>query len=136
MKTTAVVVCLVLSICQASSQSNRSADQVIEGGKVVVELIKAFAAKKDSAKDQGCTGKHADLCITNTSSISIFVSLQHRGSGLIREMVIQYESQECCLQLNTGVWTYDLRMTGTEYSIRKGDLLIEGCQNIFMKIKY
>ncbi len=136
MKTIAAVVCLVFSICQASSQSNKSAVQVIEGGKVVVELIKAFAGKKDLSKDQGCTGKHADLCITNSSSISIAVSLQHRGSNLIREMVIQPETQECCLQINTGVWTYDLHQTGAFQSIRKGDLLIEGCQNVFMKLTY
>ena len=136
MKTVAVGVCLVLSFLNVNAQSEKPANQVIEGGKVVVELIKALRGKKDTDKSSGCKGSYADLCVLNESSTAISVILMHRGSNEKREMIIQPRMQECCLQAAQGVWTYDLRINTNSQSIRKGDLLIEDCQNLTMNIKY
>lgn len=127
---------LLLSLISSTAQSNNATDQVIEGGKVVVELIKALGGKRDSEKYPGCKGNHADLCVENESSVSIVVSLLHRVSKEKREMVILPGTNECCLQLIVGVWTYDLWIRGNTTSIRKGDILVEGCQNMIMNIKY
>ena len=136
MKTIALGLCMVVFCYGTSSaQSGNAAEQVIEGGKVVVELIKALGGKKDLGKDPGCKGTYADLCVVNESSGSISVVLEHRLSEVKREMVILPAMKECCLQIAAGVWTYDLRAAQTTQSIRKGDLLIEGCQNLIMNIK-
>jgi len=127
---------LLLSLMSSAAQSNKATEQVIEGGKVVVELIKAFGNKKDSKKYPGCKGNHADLCVKNESEVTIVVSLLHRDSNEKRELIIQSGTNECCLQLLTGVWTYDLWIRGTTASIRKGDILVEGCQNMIMNIKF
>jgi hypothetical protein len=128
---------LLLFCSNLTSQSSKAADQVIEGGKVVVELIKAFGNKKEVDKDGGCKGRYADLCVVNESSGSLTVSLHHLSSiEPQRELVILPGMKECGLQLSTGVWTYDLKVTATALSIRKGDLLVEGCQNLMMNIKY
>jgi hypothetical protein len=136
MKTVAVGVCLVLSFLNVNAQSEKPANQVIEGGKVVVELIKVLRGKKDIEKSSGCKGSYADLCVLNESSTAISVSLVHRGTNERREMIIQPHMQECCLQVAQGVWTYDLRINTNSQSIRKGDVLIEDCQNLTMNIKY
>ena len=137
MKTIALGLCMVVFCFERSfAQSGNAADQVIEGGKVVVELIKALGGKKDLGKNPGCKGTYADLCVVNESSGSISVILEHRLSEVKREMVILPAMKECSLQIAAGVWTYDLRVTTTAQSIRKGDLLIEGCQNLIMNIKY
>ncbi len=139
MKTIAIGLWIVLCSPHLSAgQSNNinGTDRVIEGGKVMVELIKALPWRKNPDKDPGCNGKHADLCVVNESSGSITVILNHRWSEEKREMVILPTMRECCLQISVGVWTYDLHMTGTVQSIRKGDLLIESCQNLIMSIKY
>ena len=137
MKTIGIGLCMILlCIEQSVGQSNNTTGQVIEGGKVVVELIKALSGKKDLEKNPDCKGKYADLCVVNESSATIKVELNHQLSEEKREMVIQPSSKECCLQISIGVWTYDLHATKTTESIRKGDLLIEGCQNLIMNIKY
>jgi|SRR5687767_2487390 len=136
MKTRAAGVLLVLFFCHGYSQTNKPADHVIEGGKIVVELIKAIAGKKELEKNPGCKGIYADLCIKNESSESLITVLRHKASGEVCELVILPDMKECCLRLNTGVWSYDLRRTNSIPSIRKGDLLIEGCQNVLMNLKY
>jgi hypothetical protein len=137
MKTIGLGLCMVM-LCfdNTNGQSNNTTEQVIEGGKVVVELIKALSGKKDPEKNADCKGRYADLCVVNESSSTIRVELNHQLSKEKREIVIQPSSKECCLQISIGVWTYDLHDTERTESIRKGDLLIEGCQNLLMNIKY
>ena len=136
MKTVAIGLCLVLSFCKANSQSDKAAGQVIEGSKLIVELIKVLKGKKEMEREKDCKNSHADLCVTNESSIPLAVSLFHRESREQREMVIPAGLRECCLQLALGIWTYDLRISEQPRSIRKGDLLLESCENITMNIKY
>jgi hypothetical protein len=136
MKTVAAGLYLVISFLNVNAQTDKATGQVIEGGKVVVELIKALKGNRDQEKSSGCKGMHADLCAVNESSSTISVVLVHRVSNERREMVIQPQMNECCLHISEGVWTYDLRNNVNLQSIRKGDLLIEGCQNLTMNIKY
>lgn len=110
----------------------KTTDHVIEGGKVVVELIKALSGKKSSEK--GCKDSYADICIVNETTNALTVTLFHRENAEQRELVIPSTLKECCLRVAKGVWTYDLRLP-TAQSIRKGDILIEGCQNMQMNIR-
>ncbi len=130
---------LCVTLCftgHASSQTSGTTDQVIEGSKVIVELVKALSGKKDPEKDAGCKGRYADLCIVNESGYSIAITLEHRLSAERREVVILPKGKECSLQARVGVWTYDLKLSGGMQSIRKGDLMIEGCNNMVMQISY
>ena len=136
MKAVAVGLYLVLSSITLNGQTDKAAEHVIEGGKVVVELIKALSTKKDMNNNSGCKKTYADLCIMNESNTSLIASIQHRATGEKREMVIQPKSKECSLHVQIGVWTYDLRIQDNIYPIRKGDILIESCQNLMMNIKF
>src|SRR5688572_14158682 len=136
MKSVAIGLCLVLSSFHLNGQTDKTTQQVIEGGKVVVELIKAITAKKDLEKNPGCKNTYANVCIVNESGMPLLATLLHRITGEKREMVIQPKTKECCLQAAIGVWTYDLRVPESLYSIRKGDILIESCQHLTMNIKY
>ncbi|MEO5906634.1 MAG: hypothetical protein ABIQ11_07905 [Saprospiraceae bacterium] len=136
MKTKVLALLLGFCYCHTTGQSNQVTGQMIEGGKVVVELIKAIQSKKETDKNPGCKGKYADLCIFNESTYSMTAILQHRANQEKREMIILPGMQECSLQIGVGVWTYDLRLTVTTQPIRKGDLLVEGCQNLMMNIRY
>ena len=132
MKSVGIGLGLLMFICQASAQSDNVAGHVIEGGK----LVKALTSKKDNDRNGGCKSGHADFCVINESASTIQVSLYHRASEEKREMVIQPALRECSLQASVGVWTYDLRISGHTMPIRKGDLLLESCQNLTMNIKY
>lgn len=127
----------VLSVMTTSGQSasNTKTNEVIEGGKLVVELIKVLGNKKEHETDTGCKNTFADLCIENQTKGSLSVTLLHRSTGETRDIVVQAAGKECFLQARIGVWTYDLKQTGSLISIRKGDLLIEGCNNLAMTIK-
>jgi len=116
-------------------QTLTKADPVIEGGKLIVELVKVLSNKKDQMKDSGCKGNYADLCIENETNRSLTVFLEHRPSAEKREVVILPGGKECSLQAKVGVWNYDLRITGSTQPTRKGDILIEGCNNMVMNIK-
>jgi hypothetical protein len=136
MNPTLLVLCIALTLSpNLFSQSNETTDHVIEGSKVIVELVKALSNKKGAEKEPGCKNHHADLCIENNSMNSMTVILKHRASGEKREVVILPKGKECALQVVIGVWNYDLRLTGTEQPLRKGDMLIKGCENMTMNIK-
>lgn len=118
-----------------SAQSPNPASQVIEGGKIFVELVKAFAGKKEAEKDTGCKGQYADVCVINHTTGSLTVVLEQRELNTKRELVILPQGRECTLRAAVGVWSYDIRSTGTIISMRKGDMLVEGCHDIEMTIK-
>ena len=118
-----------------SAQSTPAQNSVIEGGKLVVELIKVLGISNDQKRDSGCKNNHADLCIINQSNGSFIVSLFRHQTEEVREVVVLPGGKECFLQAGEGVWTYDLRSPGSPLSVRKGDLRIEGCHNLEMKIQ-
>ncbi len=119
----------------AQAANPNTSNQVIEGGKLVVELIKVFTNKKETERDPDCKNSHADLCVHNQSNSSLIVSLSFRQTGETREVVVLPGGRECSLQLRLGVWTYELKIPGSPLPMRKGDVLIEACNNIAMTIK-
>jgi hypothetical protein len=135
MKTVAVGLCLVLSFSKLHAQSDLSAAHIIEGSKIIIELIKVLASKKELAKIPGCKNSYADVCIRNEFHLPFIVTMLHRSTSEKRELVIQPQERECSLHLPLGVWTYDVRLCEQDFVLRKGDLLVEGCQNIDMNIK-
>ena len=121
--------------CPSYGQDNSVIDQAVEGGKVLVELIKVIGRDKDKSTNSGCKGRHADLCITNARDSSLTVAMTHRTSNETRELVIIPEGQECSLHMQIGVWTYELKLLGSLAILRKGDLLIEACDDMAMSVK-
>lgn len=118
-----------------NGQSKTTVEQAVEGGKVLIELIKVFSNDKEKNEANGCKGRHADICVVNARDTTLTVILATREANEIRELIITTESRECCLQLPVGVWTYELKLSGMVTPMRKGDLLIEGCNNVTMTIK-
>lgn len=140
--TSDIVKTILISFCMLAcgyipcrGQSTAKLDPVIEGGKLIVELVKVLSNKKEPTKDGGCKNSFADLCIENGSKSSLTVFLEHRISAEKREVVILPGGKECSLQVKVGVWVYDLRITGAALPTRKGDILIEACNNMVMSIK-
>ena len=116
-------------------QPRTTVEQAVEGGKILIELIKVISNDKEKNEATGCKGRHADFCVVNAHDSSLTVILTSRVTNEIRELIITTESKECCLQLSAGIYTYELRFSGTNTAMRKGDLMIEGCNNVTMTIK-
>ncbi|HYD91416.1 MAG TPA: hypothetical protein VEA37_08020 [Flavobacterium sp.] len=134
MKTIYLSAGFLLLTLNIRAQSNTSAGPIIEGGKVIVELIKAFGPKKDNSN--GCKGSHADVCVNNQGAGLVKVYLYQRTTDQRRELIVSGGSSECSLQIGVGVWTYELKRDKESTLIRKGDLLIEGCQNVLLTIRF
>jgi hypothetical protein len=117
------------------AQAKTTAEQAVEGGKLLVELIKVLNPEKGKAANQDCKGRHADFCVINNTQNALTVTITSRTTEEKRELVITTETRECCLQVPIGVWTYAIRISGSIELMRKGDLLIEGCNNMNMTIK-
>lgn len=131
-----LLICLMLPwTAHVYSQTTDKTTYVIEGGKLIVELVKALNARKDQVKEGGCKGQHSDICIINETLSSLTVLFEHRLSGTEKEMVIQPQGRECFLHAAVGIWSYDLKYTGNFQSLRKGDIQIEDCQQISMTIQ-
>ena len=135
-KIVTVGLCLVLPFTGLYGQSDPSAAHIIEGSKLIIELVKVLASKKELARIPGCKNTYADVCIRNEFTLPFIVTMHHRSTSEKRELVIQPMQKECSLHLALGVWTYDVRLCEQDITLRKGDLLVEGCQNIDMNIKY
>ena len=132
---TSIGLCLCVPFIVAAQGAPATSSHVIEGGKLVVELIKVIGSKRDQERDGGCRNSYADLCVFNQSTHSLTVMLLHRQTEETREIVVLSGGKECCLQAKAGVWTYDLRYSESPHSLRKGDVLIEGCKDMDMTIK-
>lgn len=117
------------------AQSTDKTIQVIEGGKLIVELVKAIKARKEQTQADDCKNRFADLCVINNSAASITVSLEKMESKETRQIVIPVNGTECFLEVPVGVWTFDLKVTGGIESLRKGDVRMIGCNNLDMTIK-
>ena len=127
---------MTLFLCHfLSAQTRTPVEQAVEGGKVLVDLIRVFSNDKEGSSDAGCKGRYADLCVINQRDTTLAVIILHRVSTERRELIIARDGKECSLHLPVGVWTYDLKQNGTTASIRKGDLLIEGCNDLTMTIR-
>jgi hypothetical protein len=132
---TSICLCLIVPLFARAQSAPATSSHVIEGGKLVVELIKVIGSKRDQERDSGCRNTYADLCVLNQSTRSLTVMLLHRQTEETREIVVLSGGRECCLQAKAGVWTYDLRYSESPLSLRKGDVLIEGCKDMEMAIK-
>jgi hypothetical protein len=126
---------LLLAWSGVMNAQNRSViDQAVESGKVLVDLIKVFSNNKYDTPTEDCVDRFADLCVANSRESSLTVAITHRASQEIRDLIIQPDSRECSLQLAIGVWTYEISVTGIDTTLRKGDILLEGCQKYEMSI--
>jgi len=136
MKSRHLMMFLFLVANTLHAQPRTPVEQAVEGGKVLVELIKVFGGDKNNKDDaDGCEGRYADLCVVNQRDTSLSVTMLHRNTNEKRELIITKNGKECSLQLPVGVWTYDLKQGGMAVPIRKGDLFVEGCNDVTMTIR-
>ena len=126
---------LLIQTTLVQSQSKSPVDQALEGGKVLVELIKVFGNDKHKEGETGCNGRYANLCIVNARDSSLTILLTHHDREDRCELIITPDGKECCLQLALGVWTYTISAKGNPAAIRKGDLLVEACNDLTMTLK-
>ena len=139
---------VILLGANASAQ-NYTTNNIIEGGKTLVELVRIFKIPKNSLAQQNIIEKKdsciirsiSDLCIKNSTANSLLVTLFKRaGNGYepgILTAKISPKNQECWFELKSGVYKFRLQTEdGDSLKLfREGELKLNPCANMVKEIK-
>ena len=151
MKDKIIFLCiLTVSIPQLFAQNptlpGNTADRLIEGGNLIVEILKVIhnnendKAKSSQGKDVDCATKNfTNVCFVNKSSQIIIVKMKMKLTEDEHELFIANNGKECCYRITPGVYTYSIEQKADNSSekrmIRKGEILLEVCKDLEIKIK-
>lgn len=128
---------------------NYTANNIIEGGKALVELIRVLKIPKTSIAQQNIVEKKdsciiksiSDLCIKNSTIRSIQVSLYRRSGngyepGVLNSRILP-KNQECWYELKSGVYKFRIEtLDGDTVKIfREGELKLNACANMMKEIR-
>jgi len=141
---------LIVSIPQLFSQNPNvpanTTDRIIEGGNLIVEILKVIninendKAKSSRSTDADCATKNfTNVCFVNKSQHIIIVKMKMKNVEEVHELIIINNEKECCYRIKPGVYEYSIQqkdegISGTQL-IRKGEILLEVCKNLEIKIK-
>ncbi len=139
---------LTASICiQVHAQKNM-ADHIIEGGRVMVDLLKVLRSPKNQAAlprniiTDSCEVKQTgNICYRNTSGTSVCISLflrsgnEYSVQGL--SLKILKNQKECLYDLPAGIYKYRIATgdCGEKNILKEGEIRILPCDNRVEEIK-
>ena len=138
-----------LAITTSASAQNNTAGNIIEGGRVLVELVRVLKIPKSNMiphavaerKDSCFVKNICDLCLKNASGKSVIVSLFKRsGNGYeagVLSCKILPRNQECWYELKAGIYKMKIeKEEGEVFKIyQEGELKLVACSNTFREIK-
>lgn len=130
------------------AQSN-TANNIIEGGKTLVELVKVFKMPKYTIvqppiveKKDSCAIKNVtDICIKNSTVKPLRVSLYKRNGNVyepgILSLKILPKNQEFLYELKVGIYKikFETEEDDEARTINEGEIKLIACQNFFKEIK-
>lgn len=135
-----------------ASAQNTTAENIIEGGKALVELVKvlkmpAYAGYQPQVveKVDSCTLKNiADLCFKNSTSQSLYISLYKRNGNNYEPNVLTItilpKNQECWYEIKSGIYKFkiELETEGDEERTvyREGEMKLAACEKVVKEIKF
>lgn len=139
-----VVFAIVPFLSIGQDTSPNTADRLIEGGNLIVEILKIVQSNevdrtdKSPSNQRDCeTKKFTNICFVNKSKDRIHVFLKRNNTEKKYELVIGADGKECCYQISPGVYQYCLTRSNNleEAPFRKGEILLEVCKDVEVKIK-
>jgi hypothetical protein len=150
MKKMIFIVAAIITI-NVSAQNN-TATNIIEGGKVIAELVRIFKTPKSSfvqpplaitEKKDSCAVKSiSDVSIKNSTDKPLLVSVYRRNGNLYEPGVISMKilpkNQETIYELKSGIYKikYETENEADDKkTIREGEIKLMACINIFKEIK-
>jgi hypothetical protein len=139
----------VLIVCSATAQSN-SGYTIVESGKTLVELVKAFRMPKyvqtqqamPEKKDSCAVKNLTDLSIKNSTTNPLLVSVYRRNGNQyeagVLYMKILPKQQESLYELKAGIYKIKYEIINDDEEkklIREGEVKLVACENVFKEIK-
>ncbi len=147
-----LILSAVAIITFTASAQNNTAANIIEGGKVLAELVRVFKTPKSAfiqpplspvEKKDSCAAKSiSDISIKNSTGKPLLVSVYRRNGNLYDAGVISLKilpkNQETIYELRAGIYKikYETEDEDDEKeTIREGEIKLTACINIFKEIK-
>lgn len=146
----------LLTLCigiQAQAQ-NYTVSNIIEGGKVFVDILKVFKTPKraltsstlvmQSATDSCSLKSIADLCYKNTSGKKMFISLFKRNGSVYTvvplTLALINNSKECLYDIASGIYKYKIEIEDEDDDAKRviykeGEIKIMACDKRVEEIK-
>lgn len=151
MRTTLIFIYFLISVfpqihAQQPTPHGTTTDRIIESGNLIIEILKVIhstesgKSKASSSRDADCATKNfTNICFCNKSSQIIVVSLKMKSNGENHELIIANNGKECCYRITPGVYIYSIEqkspLSAKTELIRKGEVLLEKCRDLEVKIK-
>lgn len=155
MRKRVIILCILTGLTSQLSSQNQgqpasTTDRIIDGGNLIIEILKVISSnegdklKLTDSKEADCASKNfTNVCFVNRSSRIIIVRLTKKESEPEHErgheLIIVNSGKECCYRVAPGVYTYGIgeKQDGQpdERLIRKGEVLLEACKDLEIKIK-
>jgi hypothetical protein len=119
------------------AQSNTNRSEIIEGGKVLIDLIKNLKHTSSKSTDLCKTNRTGDICFSNRSKNTILVGINKNDSinTYSNVLIIQPRNSECLYHLYTGVYNYHIQSDSSHITLQKGQIALDQCNVIEKRIK-
>jgi hypothetical protein len=137
-------------ILQAGAQNNTTTN-IIEGGKVVVDIIKAFKSSKNNlgkmvldspvSADSCATKFLADICYMNETGKTLTISLYKRNGNLYATapltLTILSNSKECIYEIQAGIYKYKIEYSDNDKAVvlKSGEIKLQSCDKKTEEVK-
>jgi len=126
--------------------------QIVEGSKTLVELIKVIKTPRQNLNAQNfttanptaadsCAIKHrSDLCYKNSSSKVLSISIYKRNGDTYDTtpftMKVLAQKQECWYELRAGIYKYKIEQDAVSGKtlVNEGEFKLEPCENMLREI--
>ena len=132
---------------------NSTANNLIEGGKTLVELVRVFKTPKNSIanstvtpqpnKTDSCSIKNiSDISFKNSTAKSLYITLTKRNGAVYETQVLTikvlHKAQEYFYELRAGIYKLKIETDGEDDKrilFKEGEIKLSPCDNTIKEIK-
>ncbi len=140
MKTLLLILLLILVCHNLNAQTPQN--NFVEGGKILVELIRIF--KKNPAKQalSGLENNSSDLCFTNSTPDNLLIELSKKlNDSSYKQLPVAInltsKAHECLLEISSGVYHYKVfkKNAGSQILLLEGEMRLMANEKMEREIK-
>jgi len=132
MKKISILLIIGLSTSMLNAQTPSTNSELIEGGKLILEIIKIFKPEKKPS-DQECL---RSICFENLTEGKIKVTLNRIGDrkrGAKIEIISLKGGNDCSYSLKSGIYAYEIK-SETDEILKKAELNFIECTSLLIKV--
>jgi hypothetical protein len=138
---------LMTGICLHGQAQKNTASNIIEGGRVVVDLLRVIKSPKNSLAHSSSTLQPAaipadscatkalgNICYKNTSGKSLYIALYKRNGNTYAAVPLSLtmlnNSKECLYEIQAGIYKYKIEYENDDEKrvvLREGEMKIAAC---------